>query len=90
MVSILTKSITREIEEICQKNKEVFPFFCPVEANVQGMCLSDREARGESFTMSLKVVIYLCLDAAVGREAACNVTVQTCWLLLPIFCQYLP
>lgn len=39
--------------------------------------------------MSLKAVIYLCLDIAVGREAACSITVQTCWLLLPIFCQYL-
>lgn len=33
--------------------------------------------------MSLKALIYLCLDVPVGRETACKVTVQTCWLLLP-------
>lgn len=35
-----------------QKNKEIFPFFWPVEANVQGMCLSDREASGESLSLN--------------------------------------
>lgn len=52
LVSILTKSITREIEGICQNSKEVFPFCWPVEAKVQGMHLSGREASGESLSLN--------------------------------------